>query len=77
LGKYVVSGKKLHGVLEKNDLASGNSAVDQESTSGELASTLFSASTIAFAATVLASVAVVSFSSVACLLRRKRRSGKE
>ena len=57
-------------------MASGNSTVSQEATSDEQVSTLFPIPTIAVAATVLASVAAVSFGLVAYFLRRKKqRSG--
>jgi hypothetical protein len=60
-------------VSQEAGLASGNSTVDQEAASGELVSTLFSASTTVVAATVLASVAAVSFGLVAYFLRREKR----
>ena len=60
-------------VGQEADLTTGNSTDSQEATSGEQASTLFSAPTTAVAATVLASVAAVSFGLVAYFLRRKKR----
>jgi hypothetical protein len=60
-------------VSQEADLTTGNSTVSQEATSGELASTLFPAPTTVVAATMLASVAVVSFGLVAYFLRRKKR----
>ena len=60
-------------VGQEAGLASGNSTVSQEATSDEQVSTLFPIPTIAVAATVLASVAAVSFGLVAYFLRRKKR----